>query len=235
MAMETVKIDVQGHAMDMLVDAPKGDGPHAAVLLMFHRGGFDDFTKGRIAAIREGGYLVCAPNFYHRCPDGYQGDDCKQFLKDKDVLAEIQAAADHLLARPDVDGGRVFILGHCMGGRMALMGAARVPVFRGCVVFYGGGMFVPWGGEAAVPFDWIDAIKCPVIGFFGDKDINPSPEDVNRVDARLTEAGVAHSFHRYPDVGHGFQNPAHDAPETRAASADAWGKTLDFLAMTPGA
>ena len=230
MAMETVSVDVHGQAMDMLVDAPTGDGPHPAVLLMFHRGGFDSFTKGRIAAIREGGYLVCAPNFYHHCPDGHEADDCKQFLRDSEVLAEIRAAGEYLRARPDVDAGRVFILGHCMGGRMALMGAAKVPVFRGCVVFYGGGMFVSWGEEGAVPFDWIDAIKCPVVGFFGGKDVNPSPEDVNRIEARLTEAGVAHTFHRYPDVGHGFQNPAHDAPETRLASADAWAKCLDFLA-----
>jgi len=229
MVMETVKLDIHGHAMDMLVDAPPSDGPHPAVLLMFHRGGFDDFTKGRIAAIRDGGYLVCTPNFYHRCPDGHQGNGCKQFLKDSEVLSEIRAAGDALLARPDVDESRVFILGHCMGGRMAMMGAAWVPIFRGCVVFYGGGMFIPWGDEGAVPFDWIDAIECPVVGFFGDNDVNPSLEEVNRIDARLTEADVEHTFHRYADVGHGFQNPAHDAPETRAASADAWAKTLDFL------
>jgi len=218
--------------MDMLIDTPDGPRPHPAVLLMFHRGGFDEFTKGRIRALREGGYLACAPNFYHRCPEGYQGGDCKQFLKDSEVIAEIEAAAGYLAARPDVKSERLFILGHCMGGRMALMGAARVPGFRGSVVFYGGGMFVSWGDEGEPPFEWIGDIPCPVIGFFGDHDVNPSPEDVNRVDARLTEAGVPHSFHRYPDVGHGFQNPAHDAPETRAASADAWGKALDFLANT---
>lgn len=216
--------------MDMLVDAPEGAGPHPAVLLMMHRGGLDSFTRGRLAALKDGGYLACAPNFYHRCPAGYEGGDCKQFLKDSEVLAEIGAAAEHLRGRADVDAERLIILGHCMGGRMSLMGAAKVPIFRACVVFYGGGMFVSWGEEGAVPFDWIDAIACPVIGFFGDLDVNPSPEDVNRIDARLTESGVAHTFHRYSEVGHGFQNPAHDAPETRAASADAWAKTLDFLA-----
>ncbi len=216
--------------MDMAIDGPVGEGPHPAVLLMFHRGGFDDFTMGRITAIREGGYLACAPNFYHRCPDGHYGDDCKQFLKDSEVIAEIEAAAEYLRARADVDADRLFILGHCMGGRMALMGAARVALFRGCVVFYGGGMFVSWGDEGEAPYRWIGAIDCPVVGFFGDHDVNPSPDDVDKIDARLTEAGVSHTFHRYAHVGHGFQNPAHDAPETRAASTDAWGKALDFLA-----
>lgn len=230
--METQHLNIHGHAMDLLIDVPDGAGPHPAVLLMFHRGGFDDFTKGRIRALREGGYLACAPNFYHRCPDGHEGGDCKQFLKDSEVIAEIGAAANYLRTRADVDAARIFILGHCMGGRMSLMGAAKVPGFRGCVVFYGGGMFVSWGDEGAAPFEWIGDIPCPVIGFFGDLDVNPSPEDVARIDARLTEAGVRHSFHRYADVGHGFQNPAHDAPETRAASAEAWAKTLNFLANT---
>jgi len=228
--METAHLEIHGHTMGMLIDAPGGDGPHPAVLLMFHRGGLDDFTKGRLAALREGGYVACAPDFYHRCPDGYQGGDCKQFLRDSEIIDETRAAADYLRARPDVASDRLYILGHCMSGRMALMGAARVDAgFRGCVVFYGGGMFLSWGDESEAPFAWIGAIPCPVIGFFGDHDVNPSPEDVNRIDAKLTEASVPHTFHRYPNVGHGFQNPAHDAPETRAASQDAWAKALDFL------
>ena len=199
--MESVNLDVHGHAMELLVDAPVGAGPHPAVLLTFHRGGLDDFTKGRLAALADGGYLACAPNFYHRCPDGVDAGDCKQFLKDSEIVSEIQMAADYLRARADVASDRLFILGHCMGGRMSLMGASRVPGFRGCVVFYGGGMFISWGDEGEAPFEWIDAVDCPVIGFFGDKDVHPSPDDVNRVDARLTKAGVPHTFHRYPDVG----------------------------------
>lgn len=230
--METAHIDIHGHAMDVLVDAPAGKGPHPAVLLMFHRGGFDAFTKGRLAALREGGFLACAPNFYHRCPPGHNGGDCKQFLKDSEVLAEMKAANAYLRSRLDVDQNRVFILGHCMGGRMAMMGAAKLPGFRGCVVFYGGGMFVSWGDEGATPYDWVGDIDCPVIGFFGGQDTNPAPEHVDKVAARLRQAGVRYDFHTYADVGHGFQNPAHDSPETRRASADAWGRALDFMRRT---
>jgi dienelactone hydrolase len=48
----------------------------------------------------------------------------------------------------------------------------------------------------------------------------------------LTAHDVAHTFHRYPNVGHGFQNPEHNSPAERAASEDAWGKTLAFLRQT---
>ena len=49
-------------------------------------------------------------------------------------------------------------------------------------------------------------IKCPVIGFFGNDDQNPSPEDVNDYYRALTDAGVEHEFHRYDYVGHAFQS-----------------------------
>ncbi len=230
MTSATDRIHIHGHDMELLIGKPPGAGPFPGVLVMFHRGGFDGFTRGRVSALSEAGYLAVAPDFYHRCPGGTKAEDCKQYLTDAEVLAEIRASADYLAARPDVIRDRLFILGHCMGGRMAYMGAATVPLFRGCVVFYGGGMFVPWGEGKEIPFDLLGDIKCPIIGFFGNDDVNPSPEHVNRIDARLTEAGVDHVFHRYPGVGHGFQNPSHDFPAYRAASEDAWGKTLAFMA-----
>jgi dienelactone hydrolase len=52
---------------------------------------------------------------------------------------------------------------------------------------------------------------------------------VNRIDAELKRHDVDHVFHRYPGVGHGFQNPNRVAPQERAASEDAWTKTFAFL------
>ena len=49
-------------------------------------------------------------------------------------------------------------------------------------------------------------IKCPVIGFFGNDDQNPSPEDVNDYRRALTDAGVEHEFHHYDYAGHAFQS-----------------------------
>jgi carboxymethylenebutenolidase len=72
-------------------------------------------------------------------------------------------------------------------------------------------------------------IRCPVIGFFGNEDTNPSPADVNDYEAALKKAGVEHVFHRYDHAGHAFQtfsNPERYRPE---ASEDAWGKVLAFM------
>ncbi len=44
----------------------------------------------------------------------------------------------------------------------------------------GGGMFTHWGEGTPTPFELIGSIRCPVYGFFGDLDPNPSPTDVDR-------------------------------------------------------
>ena len=49
-----------------------------------------------------------------------------------------------------------------------------------------------------------ESIACPVIGFFGLDDTNPSPADVDTIDAELTRHGKAHEFHRYAGAGHAF-------------------------------
>src|SRR5258708_32143208 len=153
----------------------------------------------------------------------------KNLLKDSEVVADIAATVADLRARPDVAADRIVLLGHCMGGRMALLGAGSLPQFCGLVVYYGGSVNRSWGNEGPTPFERLRNIACPVIGFFGDKDTHPSPQDVDQIDAELGRHGIPHQFHRYPDVGHGFQNPAHDTPQERAAAEDAWGKTVAFL------
>ena len=72
-------------------------------------------------------------------------------------------------------------------------------------------------------------IKYPVIGFFGNEDQNPSPEDVNDYSRALTDAGVEHEFHRYDYTGHAFQSFNIEEKYSEDASEDAWTKVLDFF------
>jgi carboxymethylenebutenolidase len=72
-------------------------------------------------------------------------------------------------------------------------------------------------------------MACPVIGFFGNDDQNPTPADVDDYDAALTKAGIEHAFYRYNGAGHAFQS--FDSPDRYRpqASEDAWEKALKFL------
>ena len=59
-------------------------------------------------------------------------------------------------------------------------------------------------GNGPTPFDLTPYIHCPIAGFFGAEDANPSPADVDRISAQLDKYRKAHEFHRYPDAGHAF-------------------------------
>ena len=81
-------------------------------------------------------------------------------------------------------------------------------------------------GENNPPaIDLAPNIKCPVIGFFGNEDQNPSPEDVNDYSRALTDGGVEHEFIRYDYAGHAFQSFNIE----EKYSEDAWTKVLDFF------
>src|SRR5262245_39527671 len=108
---ETIYLEAAGRTMDVLVASPPGKGPFPGVLLMFQRGGMDDGTAHYVKELPKAGYLTIVANFYHHCPKDVPLHDCKQFLKDTEVTAEIAASADYALGRPDLDGSRFFIMG----------------------------------------------------------------------------------------------------------------------------
>jgi carboxymethylenebutenolidase len=232
---ETIYLDVEGRSMDVHIAAPHGEGPHPGVLLMFHRGGMDACTAYYMKQLPAAGYLTMVPNFYHHCPKEVPLHDCKKFLKDPEIISEIAAAADYALGRPDLDRSRFFIMGHCMGGRLAFLGAGTKPLFTAAIVYYSGGMMSHWGEGAPTPFELISQIRCPVYGFFGNLDSNPSPADVDSFEAQLKRHNIPYLFHRYPNVGHGFQNAARRrTPEEIAAGDVAWTRMLALMSA-PGA
>jgi len=235
---ETIYLTVLDRKMDVLVASPPGKGPHPAVLLMFHRGGMDDCTAHYVQELPKAGYLTIVPNFYHHCSKNVPLHECKQFLKDTEVIAEIEASADYALTRPDLDRSRFFIMGHCMGGRLTFLGAAVKPVFTAAIPYYGGGMMTHWGEGAPTPFEIIGNIKGPVYGFFGNLAKNPSPADVDRFEAELKRANIPCVFHRYPNVDHGFQNVARSQPRTaeeKRVADEAWQTMLGLMKQHDGA
>lgn len=222
-------LTVNGHPMEVQVGIPEGKGPFPALLLMYHRGGFDKFTHNRLEALAAEGFLTVTPDIYFRAPK--DAEDRKTYLKDSDAVAAIKAAYAYAEKHPQTAKGQIGIIGHCMGGRLTLQGASVLPDLKVAAVFYGGGVFVSWGNEGPAPAESLGNIRCPVIGFFGGQDQNPSPEDVNKIDQILTKHGVQHIFHRYPDVGHGFQQIAlgRGGDAERHASDDAWAKMKAFV------
>ena len=222
------RLSVDGSLMDVHVFEPAQREAAPLIVLMYPRSGLDGFPQRIAAALAVEGFSVAVPEISHRQNPAIPIRDRKQFLKDAEIVADIRATIDFFRSNAVRKSAGAFIMGHCMGGRHAFLGASCIPEIVGAIVYYSADMFEAWGGSAS-PFDLLENIGCPVIGFFGAKDRNPSPEDVDKIEQRLSANGVEHVFHRYPDVGHAFQQNAARSPEEQRAANDSSAKTLEFI------
>lgn len=227
-------VEVGGAPMRICIAAPEGAGPHPAVIVMCHIGGLDAFTEDRVDRLAEAGYVAAAPDIFHYHDWIEERDKRRATLRDSRVLADIEATLFHIDGAESVDAGRTAILGHCMGGRTAMLGAGSIPRIGPMVDYYGGNTMVSWGNEGPTPFERIPNIKGPVIGFFGLLDANPSPEDVDKIEAEIKRAGISYEFHRYEGADHAFQNFTNAERYHPEAAADSWEKTLRFLGANLG-
>jgi carboxymethylenebutenolidase len=202
-------------------------------------GHIDPFIEDRVRRVAEHGWLAIAPDLFHRQPsDGAPPIERVQRLRDAEIIADVAATLDYIKEREDAIRWHVAVIGFCMGGRCAYLAASAIPTaWCAAGVFYGGNIMVPWGDGVPSPFERTPSITCPMIGFFGNDDPNPSPADVDRIDAELARCGVAHDFHRYDGAGHAFLNFTNAERHRPAAAEDAWAKLLAFLDrhLTPGA
>jgi carboxymethylenebutenolidase len=232
-AIETVA--VQGSAMEVFIFTPYGSGLHPAVILaqhipIGHTGIENDvFTLKTAERFAANGFVIAVPFIFHWWPKDEAMERKRQESRDDWMAADMKAAFELLAARDDVNNDAIGMVGHCWGGRVAWVGACHIKQLKALAVFYGGRIKDPMGAGNPAPIELVGNIPCPVVGFFGNDDQNPSPQDVDDYDAALTAAGIAHSFHRYDGAGHAFQN-FHSADRYREKqSEDAWVKVLDFL------
>jgi len=222
-------IQVDGQPMRVYLDTPPGGGAVPGVVVIMHGPGLDRFVEDRVEDLARNGYAAIAPDLYHRQPP--DGDMMTRVgrLRDREILADADAATAHLKGLTEVRVGDLAVLGFCMGGRITyLLAGARPATWRAAGVFYGGSIMKAWG-DGPAPFDLTRDIAAPMIGFFGLEDGNPSPADVDKIDAELARHGKPHEFHRYEGAGHAFLNFT-NADRYRASQAkDAWEKMLAFL------
>lgn len=222
---ETMKVG--GRDVRVYTAIPRGPGPLPAVVVAHHGPGLDQQMEDVVHRLYREGYAVALPDLFHRIAPGTEMMARIAALKDDEVVEDMNAALAHLKSKP-VEIGSAGVTGFCMGGRVTYLMACANPEFRAAAVFYGGGIMKSWGG-GPTPFERSSDIQCPMIGFFGAQDTNPSPEDVKRIDDELTRLGKWHEFHMYRDTHHAFQNFLNpDRYRERAARAS-WGELLAFF------
>ncbi len=228
-------VEILGSPMEILVFEPEGEGPFPGIVVAQHlpvaHMGLekDPFTIDVGERLARAGYACVIPYIFHWWPPEEDMAVKREAFRDDWTAADMGAAFSLLAGMEKVDGGRIGIMGHCWGGRVAWLAACHNPDYKAAAVLYGGRIKIAMGPGGAPPIELAERIPCPVIGIFGNDDQNPSPADVDDLDAALTGAGVAHEFHRYDGAGHAFQDFTNDERYRKEAAADSWEKVLAFL------
>jgi Dienelactone hydrolase and related enzymes len=222
--------------MEILLFRPDQPGPHPGLVLcqhipMGHTGlEHDPFTLTTARRLADAGFVVVVPFIFHWWPKEAPVEIKREESRDDWTVADLRAAHELLRSDADVDPKRIGIVGHCWGGRVAWLGAGHLPDLEVMAVFYGGNIRKGLGAGNPPPLSLTRFMEVRrVIGFFGNNDTNPSPEDVDLYAQALQEAGIDYEFHRYDGAGHAFQNFPMPERYHAEASEDAWQKLLSFL------
>jgi carboxymethylenebutenolidase len=227
-------LNVLNSPMEVFVFRPERAGKRPGIVLAQHipvgHTGVenDEFTLKAAARLAGAGFVVAVPFLFHWWPKSADMQLKREQSRDDWMLADLRAAFELLQRDASVRPDAIASVGHCWGGRVAWLAAAHLPLAAAAIV-YGGRIKQPLGEGNPAPIELATQIRCPLIGFFGNDDQNPTPADVDDYAAALQTAGVRHTFHRYDGAGHAFQNfptPDRYRPEQ---SEDAWQKLLAFL------
>ena len=200
------QVEFKVGASSMASKVYRSSGPQRGGVVMIHGGfGLEPGVLRMARRLALGNYTVIAPDMFHRSAGTANPDVYARIaeLTWEDAKADIEAAIAYLRTDRAVPAEKVALLGFCMGGALAWMGAATLPV-RTAIAYYPHEIFKPFGKSGPTPIDLTSDIKCPILSHFGDDDTNPSPADRVAMSSRLTEFGVQHQFYHYRQAGHGF-------------------------------
>jgi carboxymethylenebutenolidase len=205
-------------AKGYLANAARGDAPGLVVIQEWW--GLQDQIKGLVDRFALAGFDALAPDLYKGVVVPYH--DTQAATKEMSSLNFIDATeqtvrgAAQFLKR---NGAKVGLTGFCMGGAVAIIGAAKIPELSAAVSFYG----IP-PAEAAKP----EQVKIPLQGHFASRDDYASPAVVDAFESAMKAAGGQPEFYRY-DADHAFVNEQRMAVHDRQAAELAWDRATAFL------
>jgi carboxymethylenebutenolidase len=207
-----------GHELGAYRADPAGQ-PKGGVVVIQEIFGVNSHIRNLCDRLAAEGYVAVAPAIFDRhqrdFQSGYSPDEvaeARKFIPQlnwDNVMKDTQVAVD--LLRKE---GKVAIVGFCLGGTVAFLGATRVPGLSAAVGFYGG-RIVGFADEKP---------QCPTQLHFGEEDQGIPLTDVETIKQKRPEVEV----YVYPGAGHGFNCDERASYNAESAKL-AWGRTLDFL------
>ena len=212
--------------------AEPASAPRAAIVVIQEIFGINQGIKRRCDRWAENGYLAIAPDLFWRIQPGVDLDPDvpEQFQQALELMGKFdqdQGVADIeatiRAARARLGGGKVGVVGYCLGGRLAFMTATRTDV-DATVGYYGVAIDGLLGEK--------HAIAHPVLLHIAEQDHFVLPDAQRRMHEGLDDHPKV-TLADYPGVDHGFATEMGKRRSEEAAQlADK--RTADFFAENLG-
>ena len=202
---------------------PAGKGPFPGLIVIHEWWGLNDWVKEQASKLADQGYVALAVDLY-RGRVATTPDEAHQIMRgvpEDRAKRDLHAAFEFLASQSNVKKDRIGSIGWCMGGGYSLDVALQEPTLAADVINY---------GHLATDPDALKKINAPILGLFGAQDKGIPPEDVRKFGEALDDMGKKIEIKIYDDAGHAFENPNNKDGYRPADAADAWRRTVGFLA-----
>jgi carboxymethylenebutenolidase len=196
-------------------------------------GGVRDTFDQMAAKLAGFGYAVLLPDMYYREGDWAPFDMETAFgdaqertrlmsmigsLTPDRITSDAGALFDYLAGRPEVTGERFGVCGYCMGGRISVLLAGRLPDrVATAASFHGGGLVTD---SPDSPHLLADRMSATVYVGGAENDQSFTADHAEQLEKALTAAGVQHRIEWY-SAAHGFAVPD-NPPYDEAAAERHW-------------
>jgi carboxymethylenebutenolidase len=214
-------------------EGPESQVPWPGVVMYPDAGGLRGTFQQMAAKLAGFGYTVLLPDVYYRNGDWAPFNMADVFGDEKErkrlfamigsltsdkIASDATAFFDYLAARPEVSGERFGVCGYCMGGRISLLVAGRLPDrVAAAASFHGGGLVTD---TADSPHLLAGQMTATVYVGGAENDPSFTADHAEQLDKALTAAGVRHTIEWY-QAAHGFAVPD-NAPYDAAAAERHW-------------
>jgi carboxymethylenebutenolidase len=220
---KTVSYKSGDETVEGVLYTPAGNGPFPAIMAIHEWWGLNDWIKEQALKLSDQGYVVLAIDLY-RGKVATTSDEAHEIMRgvpEDRAKRDLNAAFDYLAAQPQVKKNRIGAIGWCMGGGYSLDVALEEPTLAADVINY---------GHLATDADALKKIHAPILGLFGGQDRGITPDDVHQFEQSMKQLGKTIEVKIYDDAGHAFENPNNQSGYRPQDAADAWERTVDFLA-----
>lgn len=197
-----VEIEGRGRTVPAYLATPSGEGPWPGVVVLHDAVGMSSDLQRQADWLAGAGYLAVAPDLFAgrsrlACTVRAMRDVVRGQGR---AFEDVDAARTFLRDREDCTG-KLGVIGFCFGGGFAIV-LAPTGRFDAASVNYGG---LPKDADVLLK------TSCPIVGSFGRLD-RTQRGDAAQLASILTEHGIPHDVHEYPDANHAFMND-HDRSE----------------------